>query len=351
MDNKSIGTLVGSLVSDFFSDPAHGDDIGNWIADKLEEALPEEGRESAAETGTAIVDAVGRINDNIISLDKSIEEGGTRESYLYEAADKILGDSMGTKAKVLTVCAVALNGAAEAYDNGGKYEINGELKDYDEMWLEDNWNEYKVGDLASNVAQQAGVTALKSLASEITSGIEESMEMGGELGKEQLCAAVGTATDIGVKTAAAGALQIAFKKGYLNDALPDDTAPGDLANIAVDAVEGIKTAVKVADGTLSIEEGVDRIQRTAVARAVDFIATYGESCGEKIGEFFGPKGVVVGKVVGKALSYCAKTEARQAMIDAGNAICNCARACVKTLAKAAANAFATIKNGVMSLLA
>lgn len=351
MDNKSIGTLVGSLVSDFFSDPSHGDNIGDWIADKLEEALPEEGRENALETGKIMVDTIGRINNNIISLDKSIEEGGTRESYLCEAADKILGDSMGTKAKVLTVCASALNGAAEAYDNGGKFEINGEIKDYDEMWREDNWNEYKVGDLASNVAQQAGVTALKSLASEITSGIEESMEMGGELGKEQLCAAVGTASDVGVKTAAAGALQIAFKKGYLGDVLPEDTAPSDLASIAVDAVEGVKTAVKVADGTLSVEEGVDRIQRTAVARAVDFIATYGESCGTKIGALFGPTGAVVGKVVGKALSFCAKTEARQAMIDAGNAICNCARACVKTLAKAAANTFETIKNGFLSIFA
>lgn len=149
----------------------------------------------------------------------------------------------------------------------------------------------------------------------------------------------------------AGALQIAYKKGYLDDLLPFYVSPSSLANIAVSAVENIKTIAYIAAGYLSVEEELDRVQKTAVARAVDFIAANGEAAGAFIGSFFVPQGLAVGKAVGKALSYCAKTEAKQAMIDAGNALCSCARSCVKTLVNAAANALSSIKTGLQSIFA
>lgn len=351
MENN-ITSLVTSLVADYFSDPENSGSSEKWISDKLNEALPELGKESSAAIGKSIINTINSVNSNIAAVDKAIAEGGTRESYLIEAVDSTLPDSsMGTRAKILAGCAGALANAAGEMDNGGLFNINGEMKDFEEMWKEDNWNEYKVSDLASNVAQQAGAAALKTLSENIMSGVEESIQSGVELGNDVLCSEVGSAADVGIKTAAAGALQIAYKKGYLDELMPFEVTPSSLANIAVGAVEDVKTIASVAAGDLSVEEGLDRVQRTGVARVVNFIAENGEAAGAFIGGLFGPQGIAVGRVVGKAISYCAKTEAKQAMIDAGNAICDCARACFTTVKNAAVSAWNTVKNGILSLFA
>lgn len=351
MENN-ITSLVTSLVADYFSDPENSGSTEKWIADKLNDALPELGEEASAAIGKSIINTINSVNSNIAAVDKVIAEGGTRESYLREAVDNTLADSsMGTRAKILAGCAGALANAAGEMDNGGMFNINGEMKDFEEMWKDDNWNEYSTGDLASNVAQQAAAAAVKTLSENIMSGVEESIQSGMKMGNDVLCSELGSAADVGIKTAAAGAIQIAYKKGYLDEIMPFEVTPSSLANIAVGAVEDVKTIASVASGDLSVEEGLDRVQRTGVARVVDFIAENGEAAGTYIGGLIGTPGNIIGKIVGKAISYCAKSEARKDMIEAGNAVCNCARACVEVLVKAAANTFETIKSEFLSIFA
>ncbi len=352
MENQAlnnVSSLVTSFVSDFFSNPENAENTEKWVSDKIKSSLADITEDEASKYGKCIVDTVNKINANIQSIDTAIENGGSRESWLCDAANNALKDkSIGTKAKILTSCITSINSVVEEFGHEGQFKVNGELKDVSEMWEDSNWNEYKIDELAKNVAQQAGIVAIKTLSENIISDINESIQNSTELDNDQLCAAVGSAADIGVKTAAAGALQVAYKKGMLKKVLPFEVEPQVLTDIAVGAVENVKIIISAANEGLSAEEAIDRVQRHTIARVVNFIAEKGEAVGTSIGAAFGPHGAVIGKFIGKALSYCAKTDVKEKMIEAGNSICNCARACAKTLAKAAVSTFESIKNAIFA---
>lgn len=346
---NNISSLVSSFVSDFFSNPENADNTEKWLCDKVTAMLPDADKNDKKNICSSIVETINKINSNIQSIDNAIESGGTRESWLCSAVDNSLDNlSYASKAKILMGCCTALESAAGVMNNNEQFKINGELKAFDELWNESDWNEYNVSELTMNVAQQAGAVALKTLAENVMSGIEDGVQNGIELTDEQLCAAVGSAADIGVKTAAAGALQVAYKKGLLDDLLPFDVKPQALADIAVGAIENVKTIAAVANGTLSTEEAIDRVQRNTIARVVNFLGEYGEEVGTAIGGIFGPQGAAVGCTVGKAISFLAKTEAKPFLIESANKLCTCARECFNNAFETAKGFLTDIKNAIFA---
>lgn len=344
-----VSSLVSSFIADYFSDTDNTENTEKWLSDKISSSLKDIDEEQASSIGKSIVNTVNKINENIQSIDKAIDAGGSKESWLCDSTDIVLSKkAIGTKAKILSSCAEVLHSAAEAFDNDGQFKINGELKTLEEMWEDSNWNEYKVSDLAMNIAQQAGSVAVKTLSENVLSGIEDSIQNGLELDRNQLCAGVGEAADIGIKSAAAGALQVAYKKGLLSDILPFEVKPQALTDIAVGAVENVKTMIMAAEGSLSTEEAIDRIQRNTIARVVNFLAEYGEEVGTAIGTAFGPHGIAIGKAVGKAVSLLSKTEVKTLIIEGANSLCNYARNCLNTIGEKAKKAFNEIKNAIFA---
>ena len=74
----------------------------------------------------------------------------------------------------------------------------------------------------------------------------------------------------GIKTVAAGALATAVHKGLVN-VLPKDTSPVVVANLASVGVENVKTLAQVADGTITLDEGIDHMGNMNVAMGFEFL--------------------------------------------------------------------------------
>lgn len=128
-----------------------------------------------------------------------------------------------------------------------------------------DWNTFKNKDLALQIGKNAGMVGLQaaaittgfSLAAQAIKGekidVEESVELG-----------LTTGADAGIKTAAAGALQVATEKGIIK-LIPKGTPFDVIAKIACVSIENIKILAKVATGELTMNQAMDQMGRTSVS--------------------------------------------------------------------------------------
>ena len=72
-------------------------------------------------------------------------------------------------------------------------------------------------------------------------------------------------------------------------------------------------------------QAINRVQKTVVARAVDFLAVNSPAIGAGIGSIFGPAGAAVGAKIGTAVSFLAQTDAREFIEKGLNKVCSAAR--------------------------
>lgn len=172
-----------------------------------------------------------------------------------------------------------------------------------------NWNEYKTKDLAIGIGKQAGYAALQGAA--IGAGIEVATKVwnGEEIkGEEVLEKALISGADLGIKAAVAGALKVGVEKGIVK-VIPKGTPAGVIADIAYIGVENTKIAYKVANGEITLEEGIDEIEQTTISTVVGIAAgAKGAAIGASMGMVLGPVGAAVGGFIGGTVGCIAGTE-------------------------------------------
>ncbi len=339
-----INSLVSEFISDYISNADNSGNIEQWVADKMQSEIPNMDISEAADIAAKITATINSINNNIQSINNAAENGVTRESWFIKNFDKTTADkSAGEKGKILTGLANGLCNAVKAFN--GETEIYDELTEADEAWDDSKWNEYSLSDIALKVVQQAGAASLKALEANLDEAAEQEIESGISA---DVISPIGSAMDVGIKVAAAGALNTAYKKGMFEDFLPEDISTQSLSNIAVGAVENVRVFAQAAQGEISVEEAVDKTQRNTIARMVDFLADNSDKIGGFVGSIFGPKGAEIGKKVGKVVKYLATTEVRDFITEGANKVCSFARSCVQTVAEKAVSIFEGIKNFIFS---
>lgn len=314
MGNNFIG-LVTDFVGDFLSNDDNSENVGGWLSGAITKFMPNMSKEEADSTGETIVSTVKSLNERI----KSVQQASNPETWFREEFNRQNASlSDAEKGKLLTQ---AYNGFAEAESGftGERAEAAGEIAD-------NAWDNFSLLQMTSDVVKKSGTVALQSLAYNTGEVIQQSIENAvPENILPSFTSAVGTAVDTGVKCAASGAALIAHKKGWLNGIIPENSTVQEITNIAVRAVENLKTFLAVGSGECSTEEAINRVQKTVVARAVDFLAVNSPAIGAGIGSIFGPAGAAVGAKIGTAVSFLAKTDARE-FIEAGlNTVCSAAR--------------------------
>ena len=216
-------------------------------------------------------------------------------------------------------------------------------------FMELDWNDYSIKDVAKGVAKQAGLAAVQGAA--ISTGImlASNFIQGKKIkGEEVVETAIKTGADIGVKTATAGALKVAVEKGIVRR-IPKGIPGATYANIAFVAIENVKIMSKFASGELTAKECLTKMERTTGACIGGIVAsTKGAAWGASIGAALGPVGAAVGGIIGGSVAYVAGSKVGETVIKAAQKVRSVAVDTVKSAAKAVYSGVKAVGNAVCS---
>ncbi len=335
--NENISDVVTDFVGDYLKNENASDNMQGWLSGKMTEIIPDISADEADSASREIVDSVKELNGRIISVNQAENtEDWFRDEFNKETSDY----SAAEKGKLLTEAYNGLSIAESGY--------TGEEPAIAEEIPEEEWDNFSLIQMSSDVAKKAAVTSVMPLSAEsddtdetedfIRQGIEECVKVEGA---EVITSDTGTSADFGIKCAAAGAVYAANKKGMLGEEFSENATTSDLSGMAVKAVETAKVCVNAASGACSAEEAVESIQRVGVALAVNALAKKAPAVCKRIGMFFGPQGAAIGLAVGEVISFLARTEVGEFFKKGINKIATKAR---KALAKVGKK----VKNGVKS---
>ena len=165
----------------------------------------------------------------------------------------------------------------------------------------------------------------------------------------------------GIKTVAAGALATAVHKGLVT-ALPKDASPVVVANLASVGVENVKVLSQVADGTITLDEGIEHMGNMNVAMGFEFLWNkYATPMAAKLLNFIPVVGpfisttIVAGGVLNlvkkpvKELILQGVKQVVPVVKSVAKKICNTVVETAKTVARAAKSVVKGIKNFISSL--
>lgn len=165
--------------------------------------------------------------------------------------------------------------------------------------IKTDWNTFKTKDLALQIGKNAGLMGLQSAA--ITTGFSlaaQAIKGDGIDVDSTVELALKTGADAGVKTAAAGALQVACEKGFIR-LIPKGTPAGIITSIACTGIESVKILSKVAKGEITISQAINQIERTSVSLVFGLgWGVAGASIGAAALSWIPVVGPVVGGLVG-----------------------------------------------------
>ena len=214
-----------------------------------------------------------------------------------------------------------------------------------------DWNSYSVSELAIHLGKNAALTGAISARNAVGFHIAKKILSGEKIEAEEVVeVALKTGVDVGVKTAAAGALKVAVEKGLV-PVLAKGTPAGLIANIAAVAVENAKIMAKFARGEIGGIQAMDYIARTTTA-AVSGMVTMGEGAtiGAALFSVIPVVGTVVGGVIGGAIGYIAGSKVGELVYSGAKAVVKTATTVVKAGYNAVKSVGSAICSGVKSVV-
>lgn len=214
-------------------------------------------------------------------------------------------------------------------------------------WKDLNWNEYQMGDLAIGIGKQAAAAGLQGAALGAGMHIAAKAIQGEEIdGGEVVEAALKTGADFGVKSATAGALKVCSEKGIISF-FPKGTSAATYANVAFVVVEDVKILAQMADGDLTLQEGVDALESTTVSCVAGLAAAgEGAAIGAAIGTALGPIGTAVGAAVGSTIGYIAGSTVGRAVVAGAHMVRDVAKECFSAAKECVTSAISAVGNFV-----
>lgn len=214
--------------------------------------------------------------------------------------------------------------------------------------IESGWNDFNFKNIAKEVGKQVGIASLLGFAIGGISYIGEHIAHDEKIEpKEAIKSSLLTGADFGIKAALAAAMYVAY------DALECDFLPFDnetrasiFGTMAHVIVENTKTAYRVGTGELTVIEGVEEVEKTAVSSAAGLVASaVVEDIGFVIGFMCGGSvGAVIGGTAGKLLGFMAGSAIGQAVVKGAQKIRRKVVDGVKSLAKKIGNGIKNFAN-------
>ena len=214
-------------------------------------------------------------------------------------------------------------------------------------------NEYSLKVTALNIGRQACYAGVQNAAVAVGRDIAQKVINGEEIdGDEVVKKAVDAGVDEGVKVAVAGAVRVAGEKGLIPQIQQLKGGSGNVcANVAFVAIENVKVAKQVADGKLTVHEGLEVMAQTtgACVAGMAVAAKGGAIVGSALGSVIGPWGTAIGGFVGNAVGYMAGSTISGAVMQGVKTLYDGARSVVKNVASAVVNGIGSVVNTVASI--
>ncbi|MGO4537283.1 hypothetical protein [Paenibacillus sp. 2TAB19] len=224
--------------------------------------------------------------------------------------------------------------------------------------LDTDWNYYKLKDLTSHMTKNIALAGFQSATVAVGFDLVHKKMTNQEIkGHEVVKAALRTGADAGVKSATAVALKIASEKGLIA-MIPKGTPAGVIANVACVSIENVKVLGKVANGELTIVQGLEKMERVTVSAVSGLICSgLGAAEGAIVGAMAlswipvvgTVAGAVLGSMVGGTVAYMAGSTIGETICKAGQKVRSTAVNMIKSGAKAVGKAYNTAKNFIKSL--
>lgn len=213
-------------------------------------------------------------------------------------------------------------------------------------------NEYTLKNTALSIGRQACYAGVQNAAVAVGRDLAQKVINGEEIeGDEVVKKAVEVGVDEGVKVAVAGAVRVAGEKGLIPQIQQLKGGSGNVcANVAFVAIENIKVAKQVADGRLTVHEGLEVMAQTtgACVAGIAVAAKGGAIVGSALGSLVGPAGTAIGGFFGNAVGYMAGSTIGGAVMQGAKALYDGARSVVKNVVNAAADFAESVVNTVTS---
>lgn len=220
-----------------------------------------------------------------------------------------------------------------------------------ELYPEMNWGSYDSRMLAKYVGKQAFMAGVQGAAISVGFHLAAKIVADEPIEPEEVVTvALETGSDVGIKTATAGAIKVAADRGIIK-VIPAGTPIQVIVNIACVAIENVKILSRVANGELTLLEGLDLMGCNTVAMV------YGLSWGAT-GSVVGVLalgwipivGPVVGGLAGGLIGYMAGSKFGEKVYEAAKAAVNVAKTAVKKMWETTKAIGRKIKEGIKRLL-
>lgn len=217
---------------------------------------------------------------------------------------------------------------------------------------QESWTTYNTRELALNIGKQAAFAGVAGAALGTGVYLAEKAWRGEKITADEVIdVALTTGADAGVKAAAAGALTVAVRRGFIS-IIPKGTPAGMLANIAAVGIENAKIAGKYFAGEISGKEALDRMGRTSTAMmyGLNYAAT-GWAIGSAVGSLLPLPivGSVIGGFIGSTVGYIAGSKIGNAMYSGAKKLVSGAKKVVKNVWEGAKAVGRGIKNFLSSI--
>ena len=214
-------------------------------------------------------------------------------------------------------------------------------------------NEYSLKVTALSIGRQACYAGVQNAAVAVGRDLAQKVLNGEEIdGDEVIKKAVDVGVDEGVKVAVAGAVRVAGEKGLIPQIQQLKGGSGNVcANVAFVAIENVKVAKQVADGKLTVHEGLEVMAQTtgACVAGIAVAAKGGAIVGSALGSVIGPWGTAIGGFVGNAAGYIAGSTIGGVVMQGAKALYDGARNVVKNVASAVVNGIGSALSAAASI--
>lgn len=346
------------IMEDFMSGCDSGSE--DWLASRLERALPEASQGNRQQIMSEIEAGVGRFDSSLVSLQEAMAAGDTKEEWLAEnlreSLKELTEQEYGT---ALFATAKALHGENEntmAVIEGTVLPAQAEEAEVEEY----DWSAEENKALTRQLGQEIKIGALAGQVVNAGFAMAEKTSLGGKLGElKNVAEALRSGDDGEVKKAASAALVVGVQKGIVP--LPKSTPVGTITALASGGIESARLMMQYAEGDISGTEVLDRTEQIVTVQVSQGLAAagekYGRSLGAKIGlavgtfvPFLAPVAVTVGGFVGGMVGRLVGSKIGQAIGKAARKVAEVAKPIVKKAWETVKNVGRTIMSGVKSFL-
>lgn len=256
MNNISkLTDILRDAISDY-ANHAEEKAPAEWLQGYLGEKMPDKSVEAIHAISGEILGTLDLVEQKKAALNAAIEVGESAESWFAkEAMNESRGN--GSTARIAAEFLNGITSAKQTYDNA----VAGEIIDVDdEVWSDDEWNDYRLKDTLKGVAVEAGKAGMREIASDaflkaseegIAAVFEDSEFVQQSLEK-------GAVT--GLKVAVSAGLTVAEDSGVI----PPSTFEV-IATTAHKTVESLAAFGDVIRGRKTMTEAIIEVKNTAVS--------------------------------------------------------------------------------------